>query len=201
MIIVDDIEQGTPEWHELRIGNPGASSLDKVITSTGKRSSQRKAYLYKMAGELLINSKEENFVTDAMKRGTEMESEARDLFQLVTGLTVKGVGLCYENELKQWHVSPDGLIEGQKKGLEIKCPLLHTAVEYLAGGKLPTKYKIQVQASLALTGYETWYFMSYYPGLKPFIIEVKRDEKLITAIKKEVEDFCFDLKALVEKLS
>jgi predicted phage-related endonuclease len=175
--------------------------MDRIITSTGKQSTQRKAYLHKLAGETLIGAKEEGFSSPAMLRGTELEDTARQLFSMVTGHKVNEVGLCYENELKLWHVSPDGLIDGQKKGLEIKCPLLSTAVEYLDAGKLPTKYKIQVQASLALTGYESWFFMSFYPGLKPFIVEVERDEVLIAAIKKAVGEFCLDLRKLVEKLS
>ena len=38
--------------------------------------------------------------------------------------------------------------------------------EYLKEGKLPTKYFVQVQSSLYITGFEKWHFLSYYPGMK-----------------------------------
>lgn len=200
-IIIRDIEQGSDSWHKMRVGNPGASNLDKIITSAGKISTSRKKYLYQMAGEILAGEKEESFASATMNRGTELEPKAREVFCFATGHEVEEVGLVYPDELRRWHVSPDGLLVGQKRGIEIKCPMLSTHVEYLDKGKLPTKYKCQVQGSLLCTGYESWFFVSYYPGIKPLIIEVSRDEKLIALMKEAIEEFCFDLKKLVEKLS
>lgn len=200
-IIVDrSFKQGSPEWFSARIGNPGASSLDKIITSTGKISTSRGKYLYQMAGEILAGEKAESFSNDAMNRGTELEPKAREVFSFVTGHEVEEVGLVYPDELKRWHVSPDGLLVGQKKGLEIKCPLLATHVEYLDKGNLPTKYKCQVQGSLLCTEYDSWFFVSYYPGIKPLIVEVERDEKFCCLLKEAVEEFCFDMGELVERL-
>jgi len=201
MIIERDIIQGSPEWMQLRCGSPGASSIDKIITSTGKPSASREKYLYQMAGEKITGKKEESFSSAAMARGTELEPKARQFFQIMTGLQVEEVGLIYPNELRQYHISPDGLVIGHNKGLEIKCPLLSTAVEYLAKGTLPTTYKCQVQASMMATGYESWFFLSYYPGLKPLIIEVERDVKLIALMQSAMEEFIFDLNELVKKLS
>ena len=154
-----------------------------------------------MAGERLTGGKEESFSSPAMTRGVELEPKARQLFSLMTGLKVEEVGLIYPDELRQYHVSPDGLIIGENKGLEIKSPLLATHIEYLANGTLPTKYKCQVQASLMCTGYDSWFFMSFYPNLKPLIIEVERDEKLIVVMKDAMAEFIFDLNQLVKKLT
>jgi len=200
MIIDRDTVQGTPQWMALRTGNPGASNFDKIVTTTGKPSTQRQKYLYQMVGETLSGSKDETFKSSAMERGNELEPKARQFFQFSTGLKVEEVGMCYPDELRRYHASPDGLIVDQNKGLEIKCPLIPTAVEYLLGGKLPTAYVCQVQGSMMVTGCESWFFMSYYPGMKPLIIEVERDEKLISILKEEVERFCFDVNELVKKL-
>lgn len=201
MVVITEYMQGTPEWFAACAGNPGASSIDNIVTSTGKKSTSRQKYLYQMAGEKLIGEKEETCSSAAMARGVELEPKARQLFSLMTGLKVEEVGLIYPDELRQWHVSPDGLVVGEGKGLEIKSPLLATHVEYLTKGTLPTKYKCQVQASMMCTGYESWFFMSFYPNLKPLIIEVERDEKLIAVMKEALEEFIFDLNQLVEKLS
>jgi hypothetical protein len=42
--------------------------------------------------------------------------------------------------------------------------------------------------------------MSYYPGLKPLILEIRRDDKFCDLLKNEVEAFCSEVKTLVEKL-
>jgi len=200
-IVIRDIPQGSELWHKMRVGNPGASSFDNVITSTGKISTSRERYLYQLAGELMVGFKEETFKSSAMERGTELEPKSRQLFQIYTGLQVEEVCMIYPNELRQMHASPDGLIVGENKGLELKNPLLATHVEYLAKGVLPTKYKTQVQGSMMVSGCSSWYFMSSFPGLKPLIIEVERDERLIALMQSAMEEFIFDLNELVKKLS
>jgi putative phage-type endonuclease len=199
MIVVSGIEQGTPEWHRLRIGNPGASGMDNIITSTGKISTSRKKYMYQMAGELLIGEKPETFKSAAMIRGNELEPEAREIFEFING-PVAQCGLIYQDERRLWHCSPDGICPDEQYGLEIKCPMLQTHIEYLDGGKLPTAYKIQVQASMMVTGWPVWWFVSYHPGIKPLIIPVERDEKLIPLIQEALEEFCEELLTLVEAL-
>ena len=75
-------------------------------------------------------------------------------------------------------------------GLEIKCPKDHTHVGYLRSQKIPTKYIPQVQGSMLVTGFKSWYFMSYYPAMPPLIIEVKRDDEYIAKLKDALDEFC-----------
>ena len=44
MIVVDDVEQGTQAWIELRLGIPTASQFSRIVTPSGKSSSSRDAY-------------------------------------------------------------------------------------------------------------------------------------------------------------
>jgi len=201
MITERDIKQGSPEWNAARVGNLGATSVERLVTSTGKKvaPATRKKFLYEFAAEVIQGSKKEFRATPAMDRGTELEPKARASFQFETGLKVEEVGLIYPDEMKLWHISPDGLIIGQKKGLEIKAPMLSTHLEYLEENKLPTAYKIQVQASLACTDYDSWYFMSFNPDVRPLILEIGRDEVLIDTIKTEIMEFLFDLKIMVDR--
>jgi hypothetical protein len=53
---------------------------------------------------------------------------------------------------------------------------------------------------MMVTGFKTWWFMSYYPGLKPLILEIQRDDKFCEMIKNSVEGFCSELQSLIEKL-
>lgn len=199
MIIENSCEQGSPEWMALRVGNPGASSIDKIVTSTGGRSTQRQKYLYQMAGEIITGQKAESYKNGHMERGTGLEHEAREMFEFLHG-PVEQCAMIYQDERKLWHCSPDGIMPDQKAGLEIKSPYLPVHIEYLDKGKLPTVYKIQVQASLMVTGWDLWWFVSYYPGIKPLIIPVERDEALIKIIQSEVESFCIDIRKLAYRL-
>jgi hypothetical protein len=192
-MIILDVEQGSPEWDDARVGIPSASIFDKLITSKGALSTSRQKLLYKLAGERALGAKEEGYTNGAMQRGIELEPEARALFELITDLEVEEVGLCYYDERKDRSCSPDGHIIKEKEGLEIKCPELQTHVEYLIGNKLPTKYIQQVQGSLYITGLERWHFFSYCPGMKPLHIIVERDEIFIANLSKALDDFIVEL--------
>jgi len=198
MIIVNDIEQGSPEWFAARAGVPSASCFDKIVTSKGVRSKSRKDYLYTLAGERILGTKAETFQSAAMERGIEMEEEARLFYELTSGVEVQQVGLVYRNDKKLFSCSPDGLMGN--KGIEIKCPSLHTHVGYLLADKLPTKYVQQVQGSMLVTGFDSWVFMSYYPGMPTLIIEVERDADFCGKLAVELGSFCIDLEEITKKL-
>lgn len=197
-IIIDTFEQGSPEWFSAICGNVGASNIDKIITTTGARSKQRDDFMYQLAGERITGKREETFQSQAMQNGIEREANARQLFELIQGVEVKQVGIIYKDEWKLCHCSPDGLPENA--GLEIKNPMLKTAMKYLLNGKLPTEYFCQTQMSLYVTELDLWYFMSNYEGLPPLILEVRRDENFIKKLECELNIFNEELLMMVEKV-
>ena len=197
-MIALDMPQYSEEWWKARTGVPSASCFDKIITTTGKPSKQAQAYMHQLAGERIAGAKPDTYQSAAMQRGIELEAEARKLFELVEGVEVQQVGICYFDERKQFACSPDGLI--LDSGLEIKCPLIHTHVSYLLDGRLPSDYFQQVQGSMLVTGLPTWFFCSYYPGLPPLIIRVERDIPFILMLKTELEKFCKELDAVEKRL-
>jgi hypothetical protein len=195
MKIIDCV-QGTPEWHSVRCGVPTASEFDKIITTTGTPSKQRQKYLYQLAGETITGIPEESYQNMAMQRGKEMEAEARKLYELITGQEVTQVGFCLADG---YGCSPDGLV-GNDGLLDIKCPTLAVHVGYLLENKFQIDYFQQVQGQLLVTKRKWVDFMSYFPGIKPFIIRVNRDEKFISALKNELYIFCSELKPIVAKI-
>lgn len=201
-MIILDCEQLSEEWFSARCGTPSASNFDKIVTTKGAPSKQVEKYLYQLAGERITGIKEETYQNAAMLRGIELEGEARDLFKFVKGIEVQEVGICYPDENKRFSCSPDGLvgIEIVKEGLEIKCPALHTHVAYLLGGKLPTEYTQQVQGSMLVTGYFAWFFMSYYPGMPPFIVRVYRNNDFCAKLKVALDEFCDRLDQVEAKI-
>jgi len=75
-----------------------------------------------------------------------------------------------------------------------------THVKYLLDGKLPIDYFCQVQFSLYVTERASWWFMSHYPGIKPFMVEVYRDEKWISKMEIELTLFNDQLEDMVRQL-
>ena len=59
---------------------------------------------------------------------------------------------------------------------------------------MPDDHKMQVHWSLAASGLPVWHFVSYFPGLQPFIIEVPRDSFTET-VKQAQDDFLVEYAA------
>jgi hypothetical protein len=198
-MIILECTQGTPEWQSARVGIPTASNFDLIITQKGEPSKQRQKYLYTLAGERIIGAKEETYQNTAMQRGTLMEPEARALYELIRGVEVKQVGICYPDEKKLYAASPDGLV-GDSGLVEIKCPMLATIVAYHIEGKLVSEYFQQLQGQLLVTGREWVDIMGYYPAIKPIITRVYKDEKYLPMLAAALEQFCIELDITTEKL-
>lgn len=186
MKIINDIEQGSPEWHAIRAGIPTASSFGKIVKANGSKSDQAKTYIYQLAGERLLGRTEEGYKSEWMERGNEVEGEARALYEFISGNDVDQVGFIKMDE-PSCGCSPDGLI-GEDGGLEIKCPKLSTHIKYALAGKLPSDYHRQVMGSLFVSGRKWWDFMSYYPGLDPFIIRVYPDQAFFDMLRQALVD-------------
>lgn len=192
------VKQGTPEWNALRAGKPTASEFDRLVTTKGEPSKQREKYLYQLAGERVAGKKEETYQNGAMLRGKEMEAEARDCIRMITDYDVQEVGFCLaDNGL--YGASPDGLI-GDDGGLELKCPMMATQVSYLLSKNPEREYYQQIQGNMLVTGRKWWMFVSYFPGLRPLIVKVGRDEPFLKALEAELEKFCAELEEVVNKI-
>lgn len=183
MIIAENIDQGSDQWHALRKGRITASEASKILTATGKPSSQAIGYMRKLARECVADDPHEWTGNKHTDWGNAMEPEARDWLAttLPAGQEVVQVGFIQRADGAPVGCSPDGLIRDTHAGewlggLEIKCPQVDTHVGYVLDGKLPDAYRLQVHASLAVTGLPYWWFVSYFPGLRPLCIRVDRDD-------------------------
>ena len=179
-----EAEQGTQEWLDARLGRPSASQFHKLITSSGKPSTQADSYINTMIAERLMGYSEPVYVTDAMQRGTDLEPEARELYEFISDVKVQEVGFILDNS-GEFGCSPDGLI-GEDCGLEVKCPAPHNHIAWSRKGVCPSKHYAQVQGCMYITERKWWDFMSYHPDMKPFIVRVERDEEFITNLAEQI---------------
>lgn len=198
MIIVQ-LEQGSPEWLQEKLGKPSASNISKIITNDGKPNKQREGYLFELAGQILTGRGEEGYKNPNMEEGNLREDESRKYFELTHNVEVAQAGVVYKDEQKKFLCSPDGLIEN-KYGLELKNVLPKTQVKYLLDDKLPSDYFGQCQMSLYITGFKYWQFLSYVPGMKPLLIKVEPDKAYQKVLQVELEIFCDELETIVKKL-
>jgi putative phage-type endonuclease len=174
----DKVIQGSDEWLELRSGVFTASEIGVWVSKDKRTKTDDKAALTlicKKLAEMSGCEMEPFFDNWAMRRGTELEPEARSAYTDETGIEVEEVGFCLHDN-GGFGCSPDGFIENREGMLEIKCPLPQTHVRYLLDGELPEAYKCQVHMQMAVTGAEHTHFYSYCPSLPSMRVDVPRDD-------------------------
>lgn len=195
-MIVIECEQGSDAWFAARLGTPTASEFGKIITPAKlELSKSADTYINKLVAEWLRGKPDESFQSDWMKRGIEVEVEARNFYTFHTDTEVTQVGFCL-SDTRMYGCSPDGLI-ADDGGLEIKCPSPGVHVGYLLGNKVPTEYRLQILGSILTTHRSWWDFVSYHPDMKPLIVRTWRKdveddlkvlEKALVATNKKIQD-------------
>ena len=164
----------------------------------GKWPAQADAYINELAAERITGERKDFFISDAMARGNELESLARDNFMFESDYEVDEVGFCLRDDLNVG-CSPDGLIL-EDMGLEIKCPLAHNHVAYLRDGVLPSKYFQQVQGSLYVTDRDVWHFYSFHPDFgEQLHVVVHRDEEFIKLLDGHLKRAVEEIESCVER--
>lgn len=193
-----DCEQGSPAWLNARLGIPTASEFATVMAKgkAGGDSKTRRAYMLKLIGERITGEPMESYSNAHMERGKLMEAEARSMYCLVNDLDVQTVGFI-RNEIAG--ASPDALV-GNDGLLEIKTKLPHLQIEVLLSNEVPSEHIAQIQGQLWISGREWADFVSYWPGIKPFIKRVHRDQAYIDQIFKAVGQFEAELRELMERV-
>lgn len=188
------MEQGTPEWHQARLGIPTASNFSAILAKGEGKT--RKAYMNRLAAELITGELGESFTTPAMERGKAMEAEARELYAFVANETPQQVGFV-RNGPVGW--SPDSLI-GASGALEIKTQRADLLIDTLLKDEFPTEHKAQCQGGLWV-GERDWVDICvYWPGMPLFKKRAGRDDIYIKTLDGEVKRFLAELHDLVARI-
>ena len=198
------IEQGTPEWHQLRLGKVTASRVADILakTKTGP-SASRQNYLIELALQRSTNIIQESFTNAAMEWGTATEPQARVAYEVATNNFVDQVPFIDHPNISWFGCSPDGLVDSV--GLvEFKCPNSATHWEYFKAKKPPQKYVIQMQTQMACTGKDWCDFVSFDPRMPErsqlLIVRVNRDNEMIAMIEEEVSKFLSEVEDEVNQM-
>lgn len=199
-----ELTQGSSEWLQARLGRVTASRVADVIakTKTGWGAS-RANYMAELIAERLTGVPGEQYISPAMKWGTETEPEARAAYSFYADLDVTEVGFVEHPRIPMTGASPDGLV-GDDGMVEFKCPNTSTHIDTLLGDPIPAKYLTQMQWQMACTGRAWCDFVSYDPRLpasmKLFVQRVPRGNATIADLEKLVTEFLVELDQKVNAL-
>lgn len=201
---MDNIEQGSNEWHQKRLGKVTASRIADLLAKTKSGwGASRTNYEAQIIAERLTGQREETFKSAAMERGNEVEAEAREAYEFFNNVTVVETSFVDHPIVEMSGASPDGFVGGE--GLvEIKCPNTATHLSTLLGGSIKGVYLKQMQWQMACTGREWCDFVSYDPRmpehLQMHVQRIERDNDLIKEIEEQVVVFLEGVEDKIKKL-
>ena len=199
------IEQGTPEWHQMRLGKVSASRMADLLakTKTGFSASRAK-YMAQLLCERMTGQPTEFFITPAMQRGTEIEPVARAAYEAENLVSVEQVAWVEHPTISLAGCSPDGFV-GEHGLIEIKCKEIHNHLDSILNDKIDPDHQAQMMWQMACTGRQWCDYVCFDDrapeGLQLFVKRLHRDEEKIKAMEDEVIKFLKDLESMIQKLN
>jgi hypothetical protein len=198
-MIIIECDQNSPEWHQHRLDNPGASEAHKIITPSGAPSTSFESLLKDMANQIIDGEAENHYYNRAMEKGHEREEESRKLWQMRNNVKIEQVGLIFKDENRLFHCSPDGIMPDIKWGFESKNAKATVQHPRLKKKKVEGKHWVQCQMSLYVTGYKCWVYQSYCRGMETLTIDVYPDYEFIKKLEAQLYLFVGKLTLMVKE--
>lgn len=194
-------EQGSPEWHAARAGAITASNFKLTRSSAklksgpnkGEYNEASKSYAFRLAVERISGTPlDEGFETWQMKRGHDLEPQARALHEAMAGVVVQRAGYVTTDD-GLFGASADGLI-APSGGAEYKCLVSPEGLRDVLLADDIASYIDQIQGCMWITGREWWHFGLYCPALESVKLdfywrEVKRDDNYIAELEQDLVAF------------
>lgn len=186
-----NVEQRSPEWHDLRRGLITASAIHKLITAKTLLPANNdisRGVITTLAGERLTDHTETSFVSDAMWRGVIEEPYAVDMYERVKGVKVDSCGFMVRQLDGGAKVgfSPDGLVGGDGF-IEVKSRAPKKHIETVLEGVVPTENVAQIQTGFFVNGRSWCDYISFSSAMAFYTIRVYPDPKWQAAIAETVD--------------
>jgi len=185
-MIIHKMEQRSQAWHDIRRERFTGTKIGSL--QSAKSTAKYQDAIFDVVSEIITGDSPEMKITEDMQNGIDTEPIAALEYESIFGIDTEEVGFCTpENEFSEWvGISPDRLVNGNGL-LEIKCPKAKTHLKYIEANKMVSVYRWQVQSQLWVTGREWCDFMSFVPGMKPFIIRIYPNLEDFAKIEIEVK--------------
>jgi len=198
-----DVEQGSTDWFIARSGVVTASKAHYLLM--GRKTAGRATYIDELIAQIATGLIPDEIKAAPLQWGKDNEEDARDAYSAATFESIEEEAFIYQDTSMRAGISPDGLIIGEDKGLELKCPWSSKVWCAFAGrGEIKKEEIAQVQFSLMITGFESWGFAKYDPRnvncKKLHYVEILRDEEMIKRLEKGLAEFIQDMDEALNKL-
>lgn len=198
-MIVLTYPQGSEDWLKARVGACTASRFSDAIGVLSKASKNGAAgdpngdaikYAWTIALETIAREPlDDTFVTYAMRRGRDLEPQARAVYEARTGAWIEEVSLILTDD-ERYGYSADGFRDDDGL-IEIKCPMAcdklgqvwqHPETAHL-------EYIDQINGGLWITGRKYCDLIVYCPWLAPvgkdlFVKRIYRDDDAINTLEE-----------------
>ena len=171
-----NVEPRTEEWHKMRSSRIGSSDAG-IIMGVSPWMTPYELWEIKLGLRMPV-------VSYAMRRGMDMEEEAREKYIEMTGIHVEE-GIIIHEEYEWMMASLDGITLDESHAVEIKCPGV-TDHDAARKGIVPDKYFWQLQHQMEVCSLASIHYFSYKDG-EGIILNVERDDQAIEEmLRKEL---------------
>ena len=191
MKMLNNFEQGSPEWKQARAGKVTASrakdARDKL--KSGAASGKQIAYACQVALERVSgNPADATFENWQMREGHVQEPIARAAYERRTGNLVDEVG-AFATDDELFLYSPDGVIDDDGL-LEVKSLFSPERIMTIVGNGDTSDFEDQCMFGLWLTGRQWIDLVVWVPSLEHMVIKrITRDEDAIEALEADLMAF------------
>lgn len=174
---------------------PKSDAVQRALDGerVGEFSDVAKNYAFRLAVERIADEPlDGGYETWAMRRGHELEPEARRELECQTGFLVETAGFVATDD-RAFGASADGFV-GTDAGVELKCFLDPEKLRAFWFDDDATSVMDQVQGGMWITGKKRWHFGLYCPALRPVGKQLwshtyERDDDYIEAMELDLIEF------------
>lgn len=212
---MNEIIQRTDEWKAIRRGRFTASQIHRLM---GKKfgndlsdwTDTAATYIMEVVSQTFTDQDHE-LSTPAIRWGNDHEPVARAYYEGYYNEQVEEVGFIMWPKNTAAGCSPDGIVIGKNRGIEIKCPytikahmeafMIENNADFL---RLKPDYYYQCMSSMLFTGYPAWDFVSYHPFFKQnqrmTCIEIVADPAAFDMIEQRLNAAVIVRDKLIERI-
>lgn len=195
------VEQGSIEWHYMRMGVLSASRADAILA--GAKTMTRRTYMAELVNAVASCTVSLGGKFKQMEWGHEHEDDARDSLSLSIGEDIKELPFIYKDSNMRAGCSPDGVMGNRMA--EIKCPFDGTTfIKFACFDDVKKEYEKQQQMQMWVSGAESNIFCNYDPRMqlskKLHWVEYERNEAMMKTLDDAVPQFISDMDDALQQL-
>lgn len=198
-IYVNAILSGKTEGNARELAGyknkPSAEVVQRALDgeTVGEPSEAALNYAFRLAVERISGAPlDEGYETYAMRRGHELEPEARHEHEMQAGVIVMRAGFVTTDD-GLFGASADGLID-EDGGSEYKCLISPETMRPVLLNDDISEYTDQIQGCMWITAREWWAYGMYCPAFQPigkqlYLRNVPRDDNYIEQLETDLLAF------------